>query len=182
WARRCVARSTLFPSTTLFRSLLQDKGYSAIEASQIFGAFGISLVAGRVLVGYLVDRLWAPGVAFVALALPALGCFILAAMGGNPLLVVAGVAMVGVGAGAEFDIAAFLIARYFGMRDYGRLFGLQMAVISGGICLAPTGAAFLYQSFGNYDAVLLVNMGLFLVGSTMLLVLGRYPQLSAAEH
>jgi len=162
--------------------LLQDKGYSAIEASQIFGAFGISLVAGRVLVGYLVDRLWAPGVAFVALALPALGCFILAAMGGNPLLVVAGVAMVGVGAGAEFDIAAFLIARYFGMRDYGRLFGLQMAVISGGICLAPTGAAFLYQSFGNYDAVLLVNMGLFLVGSTMLLVLGRYPQLSAAEH
>src|SRR5690606_41850558 len=83
WARRCVARSTLFPSTTLFRSLLQDKGYSAIEASQIFGAFGISLVAGRVLVGYLVDRLWAPGVAFVALALPALGCFILAAMGGN---------------------------------------------------------------------------------------------------
>lgn len=162
--------------------LLQDKGYSAIEASQIFGAFGISLVAGRVLVGYLVDRLWAPGVAFVALALPALGCFFLVAMGGNPMLVVVGVAMVGIGAGAEFDVAAFLVARYFGMRDYGRLFGLQMAVISGGICLAPAGAAFLYQIFGNYDAVLLVNMGLFLVGSAMLLALGRYPQLPAGDH
>ena len=157
--------------------LLQGKGYSAIEASQIFGAFGISLVAGRVLVGYLVDRLWAPGVAFVALATPAVGCFILATLSDNPLLVVVGVAMVGVGAGAEFDLAAFLVARYFGMRDYARLFGLQMAVISGGICLAPTMAAFLYETFGNYDAVLTVNIVLFMIGSTILLSLGRYPVL-----
>src|SRR5690606_39441228 len=128
---------------------------------------GVSLVAGRVLVGYLVDRLWAPGVAFVALATPAVGCFILATLSDNPLLVVMGVAMIGVGAGAEFDLAAFLVARYFGMRDYARLFGLQMAVISGGICLAPTLAAFLYETFGNYDAVLTVNMVLFMIGSTI---------------
>ncbi|MFA5494964.1 MAG: MFS transporter [Porticoccaceae bacterium] len=159
--------------------LLQDKGYSALEASQIFGAFGVSLVAGRVLVGYLVDRLWAPGVAFVALSLPALGCFLIATMSDNPVLIIVGVAMVGVGAGAEFDLAAFLVARYFGMRDYGRLFGLQMAVISGGICLAPTMAAMLYQSTGNYDTVLVVNIVLFLIGSSILLTLGRYPVFEA---
>ena len=38
----------------------------------MFGGFGLSLIGGRVLVGYLIDRLWAPGVAAVALALPAL--------------------------------------------------------------------------------------------------------------
>jgi len=50
-----------------------------------------------------------------------------------------------------------------------------MAVISGGICLAPTMAAFLYETFGNYDAVLTVNIVLFMTGSIILLSLGRYP-------
>jgi MFS family permease len=88
--------------------------------------------------------------------------------------------LVGIGAGAEFDIAAFLVARYFGMRDYSRLFGLQMGVISGGICLAPTLAAYLYETSTSYDIVLNVNMTLFVVGSLMLLTLGRYPRLSAS--
>ena len=34
---------------------------------------------------------------------------------------VVGVMLIGVGAGAEFDIAAYLVSRYFGLRDYGRL-------------------------------------------------------------
>ena len=162
--------------------LLRDKGFSAIEASQMFGSFGVSLVAGRVLVGYLVDRLWAPGVAFVALFVPAVGCFMLATLDHNPFLMIVAISLVGIGAGAEFDIAAFLIAKYFGMRDYSRLFGLQMAVISGGISLAPTRAAVLYSQFTNYDAVLAVNTGLFLLGSAMLLFLGRYPLLPDAGY
>jgi MFS family permease len=159
--------------------LLRDKGYSAVEAGRMFSAFGISLVMGRVFVGYLVDRLWAPGVAFVALFLPAVGCFILL-LDVNIYLVIVGIMLVGIGAGAEFDIAAFLVARYFGMRDYSRLFGLQMGVISGGICLAPTLAAYLYETSTSYDIVLNVNMTLFVVGSLMLLTLGRYPRLSAS--
>ena len=45
--------------------LLRDKGLGAVEAAGIFGGFGVSLIAGRIVVGYLVDRLWAPGVAAV---------------------------------------------------------------------------------------------------------------------
>ncbi|MDB6062277.1 MAG: Permease of the major facilitator superfamily [Verrucomicrobiaceae bacterium] len=162
--------------------MLQDKGYSAAEASRIFGALGASLVFGRVMVGYLVDRLWAPGVAFVTLTLPGLGCLLLVTMSGNPSLVVLGVAMVGIGAGAEFDLAAFLVARYFGMRDYGRLFGLQMAIISAGVAVTPAVSALLYQVFGNYDFVLMLNTILFLVGAAILLSLGRYPRFVADTH
>jgi MFS family permease len=162
--------------------MLRDKGYSAAEASRIFGALGGSLVVGRVMVGYLVDRLWAPGVAFVALAMPGFGCLLLVTMSGNPSLVVMGVAMVGIGAGAEFDLAAFLVARYFGMRDYARLFGLQMAVISAGVGVTPTLSALLYRFFGNYDFVLMLNTAMFLVGAAILLTLGRYPRFSVDPH
>jgi hypothetical protein len=87
----------------------------------------LSLILGRVIVGHLVDRLWAPGVAAAALGLPALGCLLLGISGANDTgWLVLGVMLVGIGAGAEFDLAAFLVSRYFGMRDYGRLFGIHL--------------------------------------------------------
>ena len=155
--------------------MIIDKGYSAIEASQLFSVFGVSLVVGRLTVGYLVDRLWAPGVACVVILLSALGCYLLGSEVSSSLLLIISISLVGVGAGAEFDIAAFLIARYFGMRDYARLFGLQMGVIGAGICLAPTAVAVLYEQTGTYDIVLSVNVALLVIGSFILVTLGKYP-------
>ena len=42
--------------------ILRDMGLSAEEAGLIFSGFGLSLVFGRVLVGYLLDRVWPPGI------------------------------------------------------------------------------------------------------------------------
>jgi MFS family permease len=163
--------------------MLQDKGYTALEASKLFAVFGLSLVSGRVAVGFLVDRLWAPGVAFVVLLMSAVGCFLLATIDNNTQVLILSIGLIGVGAGAEFDLAAFLIARYFGMRDYGRLFGLQMGVISAGICLAPAAVAYLYHQTGSYSIVLSANVVLLAAGASILLLLGRYPLLtSTAEH
>jgi MFS family permease len=156
--------------------LLRDKGLSAVDAARIFGSFGLSLILGRVVVGYLVDRLWAPGVAAVALSLPALGCLLLGtSSGGDTIWLVAGVMLVGIGAGAEFDLAAFLVSRYFGMRDYGRLFGIHLGLITLASTLAPWLFAQLYRSTGSYQATLMVCGPVFLIGALVLLALGRYP-------
>jgi MFS family permease len=156
--------------------LLRDKGLEAVDAARIFGSFGLSLILGRVVVGYLVDRLWAPGVAAVALSLPALGCLLLGTSGADDtILLVVGVMLVGIGAGAEFDLAAFLVSRYFGMRDYGRLFGIHLGLITLASTLAPWLFGQLYRSTGTYQATLMVCGPLFLTGGLALLVLGRYP-------
>lgn len=156
--------------------LLRDKGLEAVDAARIFGSFGVSLILGRVVVGYLVDRLWAPGVAAVALSLPALGCLLLGTSGANDTAwLVAGVMLVGIGAGAEFDLAAFLVSRYFGMRDYGRLFGIHLGLITLASTLAPWLFGQLYRSTGTYQATLMVCGPMFLVGGLVLLALGRYP-------
>lgn len=157
--------------------LLRDKGLSASEASTVFGGFGMSLIAGRVVVGYLVDRLWAPAVAAVALAMPAAGCWLLfhAGPADTPLLVAAAM-LLGVGAGAEFDVAAYLVARYFGMRDYGRLFGVHLGLITIASALAPMLSGMLYRNAGTYTPMLAVCGTAFIIGALLLLPLGRYPR------
>lgn len=162
--------------------LLRDNGLSAAEAGRIFGAFGLSLIGGRVLVGYLIDRLWAPGVAAVALTLPALGCLLLHATAvDQPTLLMLATMLVGVGAGAEFDIAAYLMSRYFGMRDYARLFGLHCSLITLAATLTPWGFGLLYTAAGSYTAMLTICGLVFLLAPLALLLLGRYPQFTASS-
>ncbi|MDY0748132.1 MFS transporter [Paucibacter sp. R3-3] len=157
--------------------MLRDKGLTAAAAGAVFGGFGLSLIGGRVLVGYLIDRLWAPGVAAVALALPALGCLLLATTGAEQTgILLLATALVGLGAGAEFDIAAYLMSRYFGLRDYGRLFGVHLGLITAAGALAPWLSGIVYKSTGNYMMMLTLCGSAFLIGASSLLPLGRYPK------
>ena len=162
--------------------LLRDKGLTAAQASQVFGSFGVSLIGGRLVVGFLIDRFWAPGVAAVALTLPALGCLLLATSGTDQIsMLVLATLLVGVGTGAEFDIAAFLVARYFGMRDYGRLFGVHASLITVASALAPWLFSLIYTATGSYTAMLSISGGIFLIGPLLLLPLGPYPHFSPQD-
>ncbi|MDE1004132.1 MAG: MFS transporter [Paraburkholderia fungorum] len=170
-----VAATVSMVSNTV--PLLRDKGLSAAEASHIFGSFGLSLIGGRLLVGYLIDRLWAPAVAAVALAMPAFGCLLLSTTGADHAATLAlATLLIGLGAGAEFDIAAYLMARYFGMRDYGRLFGVHVALITIASALAPWLFGRIYTVTGSYTTMLAICGAAFLLGAITLLPLGRYPK------
>jgi MFS family permease len=176
--------SAIYGLTANTVPLLRDLGLPASTASAIFSTFGIALIVGRIAVGGLIDRLWAPGVAAVVLALPAAGCAMFLAADVNtplPLLVLA-TALCGVGAGAEFDIAAYLVARYFGLRDYGRLFGMHLGLVTIGSAIAPFGFAALLRSTGGYQPLLLLCAAACVIGPALLLSLGRYPPLPSTEN
>ena len=159
--------------------MLQARGLSAAEANQIFSGFGIALIFGRMLIGYLLDRLWPPAVAAFSLALPAIGCLIYlgSTIEFGPLLLAA--VLVGFGAGAEFDIAAFLVARYFGLREYGRLFGVHQGLNTVASAIAPLLFALLLSRTGTYSAMLVYCLACSLVGPLLLLTLGRVPRFAS---
>lgn len=56
---------------------LTDQGIDAQLAATAISVMGISVIAGRLIVGYLVDHYWAPGVAAVAISLSVFGSLIL---------------------------------------------------------------------------------------------------------
>lgn len=157
--------------------MLRDKGLSASDAALAFSIYGVSLILGRIVVGYLVDRLWAPGVAFVVLAMPAVGCLMFSIVDTHMHSLMLASALVGLGAGAEMDIAAFLMARYFGMRDYSRIFSLHMGFIGLGAALAPLYFNYLFAQSGSYAGLLLHCTISFALGAALLLMMGRYPDL-----
>jgi len=76
------------------------------------------VMGGRIAAGILIDRIWAPLVAIGFLAMPAAACFLLVGdtLASGPIIALAAV-LVGLAAGAEFDLVAFMAGRYFGMRN-----------------------------------------------------------------
>jgi MFS family permease len=177
-----LAVSAVLGLLTSVIPLLRDKGFDAATASGIFSSFGVSLVVGRIVVGYLLDRLWPAGVSAAALALPAIGCFMLVTIHSNVPALVAACALIGIGTGAEFDISAYLLARYFGMRDFGRLYGLLLGIVTFASALAPALFGILYRSSGSYDSMLRVAVGCFIVGPGLLLTLGQCPRWVSAQE
>jgi MFS family permease len=157
--------------------LLRDMGLTATQAGSVFSSFGIALISGRIAAGWLIDRLWAPGVA--ALSLPALGCLLLwgADASWPTAALVLAVALVGAGTGAEFDLSAYLVSRYFGLQHYGRLFGIHLGLITAGSMIAPFMFAAMYKASGGYAPMLAYAVGCCVVGPLLLLTLGRMPAL-----
>jgi len=160
--------------------LLTDRGLAAGQAAKYASTIGLSVIFGRVIVGYLVDRLWAPGVAFVVLALPALSCAGLAYAALGPMATAGALVIIGFAAGAEFDVMAYLVARYFGLTHYGKIYGVQYAVFFFGAALAPAAFGGSYDAHKSYAFILGVAAAATLAAAALLLTLGRYPSLQRA--
>ncbi|MFJ3483199.1 MFS transporter [Pseudomonas sp. NPDC090202] len=158
---------------------LQDKGVPSLTASQIFSSFGISIIVGRLLVGYLLDRFAPHLVAAASLCVPAIGCLLFLFSGPESIgVLVLATVCIGFSAGAEFDIAAFLIARFFGLRDYARIFGLHLGLVTVISGLAPAMFGHLFTLFGTYDPVLFYCLACAVIAPAVMLTLGSRPLFS----
>ena len=158
----------LFPSMT-------DDGFSREQAATIQSVFGISIIVGRVVVGYLCDRYWAPGIACVCLLMPTIGTLIFY---GDQSYVMAAIASftIGFAAGAELDLMAFLAAKYFGLKHYAKIYSVLYATLAVCSGTAPMAFASVYDITGSYDTGFVAATVLFLAASMMVLALGRYPK------
>ncbi len=156
-------------------SALTDQGFSAGDAALVQATIGATIVIARLVVGYLIDRFWAPGVAAVALSMPVFACLIFLGEPGFALALVAAVC-IGCAAGAELDLMAFLTARYFGLRHFGKLYAIYFAALSVTSGIAPSLFASVYDLSGSYDVAFLVAAALFATGALSILWMGRYPE------
>jgi MFS family permease len=91
-------------------------------------------------------------------------------------LMVLATVLVGVSAGAEFDILAYLVSRYFGLRSYAKVFGTVSGTVALGSGLSPLFFGPLIDAAGNYDSLLFICIGLAAVGASLFLTLGPYAQ------
>ncbi len=153
---------------------LTDQGITPQRAATAISVFGIAVIAGRLIVGYLVDKMWAPGVAAVAIGLPVIGSLILAGAPGFFIACVAA-AMLGFAAGAELDLMSFLAAKYFGLKHYPQIYAVLYSALALASGIAPMLFARVFDMTGSYEIGFFVGAGFFAIGAGMILLLGRYP-------
>ncbi len=159
-----------------FVPFMVDAGITPIRAAEIAGVLGIAVICGRLLAGFLVDRIWAPAVALLFFAMPVAALLMLANLATTESVALLAAVLMGLAAGAELDLLAYLTSRYFGVRHYGAVFGGIYAFFTVASGLAPLTYARSFDLLGSYQPVLVVAAGGLVVAIGLLLSMGRYPR------
>lgn len=158
-----------------FERIMTEKGFERSAIASIAAVMGLTVVAGRLLVGALVDRFWAPGVAACFFVLPTLAVLVLINSEMNLATGLFVAVMIGLAAGAELDLLAYLTSKYFGAAHYPAIFGAIIAFFMVGAGLAPPLFGAVAQAFQGYTMMLMISVGLLIASIGLFLALGKYP-------
>lgn len=161
-------------SITHLSALLTDRGVSPARAALALSAMGAAILVGRMLTGWLLDRFFAPRVAFCLLAITALGTFLLS--GAQSLAMgITAAALIGFGMGGEGDATPYLVAKYFGLRSFSTLYGFTWTAYAIAAAIGPVIMGKAFDLTRSYQALLSQLALLTLAAAALMLLLPRYP-------
>lgn len=161
--------------------ILTGKGVSPLAAAKFIGVAGIASFLGAIVTGILVDRFWAPAIACLFSIGAAVGSLILMF---SPALLPAqaflSTALTGLGLGAELDVVAFLVARYFGIKLFSTAYGIAIFFIAAGGAAGASALGLSFDHYNSYDPALGFLALSFCLSGIVYLMLGPYPTVN--EH
>lgn len=150
-------------------------GLDKATAAAAAGFIGIGSIVGRLTGGVLLDRISGALVGAVAFSLPILVSFLLIHFDGQATTAFAIAFLLGLSLGGEVDVLAYLTSRYFGLRNFGTLFAIIVALQTLALGLGPLIAGFVYDRYATYEPLLFGLMPVFAVAAIMVATLGPYP-------
>jgi MFS family permease len=122
--------------------LLSDLGAPGRTAALLGAWYATSVVVGRLICGTLLDRLWSPGVGFVALSGPVLGLLVFLIHAPPLWMMAGGVALVGLSQGDA--------AGYFGLKAFGVIFGILGLCFGVAVAIGGVAGGVLFDRVGDY--------------------------------
>jgi MFS family permease len=166
--------------TNLIKAVTSE-GVSRADAVAAASLVGLFVVIGRVGCGALIDRFWAPGMAAIFVMGPATACALLASGPARPGVAAISAALIGLTAGAEFDLLPFLIGRFLPLERYTGSLAAGSACFYLGAAAGGPLLAWFYDHLGSYRLGLWGASGLFAIAAVALLCLGPYPVFVSAS-
>jgi MFS family permease len=154
-------------------AMFADRGTTAQTAALASSLIGAALMLGRVGTGYLLDRIFGPRLAAFFFGGAAIGLGLLWLPGAG-FLSFAGAFLVGLGLGAEVDIVAFLISRYFGLRCFGEIYSLIFTGYALATAFGPLVMGAGFDRLGSYRPVLALFFAVTAFSAVLITRLGPY--------
>jgi predicted MFS family arabinose efflux permease len=155
--------------------ILSDAGVDRSRAVEIAALAGIAGITGKLLAGWLLDKVQGSAVPFTSFAVQALGYFLLLNLFGSLPLLMLGVGVVGFTVGASLQVTTYLISRYAGLRNFGKIFGGITSMMMVGASIGPLLAGYIFDTQGSYTPLLTGAIPVALACSMLFLWLGPYP-------
>ncbi|CAN7208149.1 MFS transporter [Phenylobacterium sp. LjRoot219] len=157
--------------------MLLDKGASSAVAAMIISSYSTGVIIGRFACGLSLDRFPPHIVAAVSMGLPALGLFILGSPIDATVALAAAVLLLGLSQGAEGDLAAYLVVRFFGIQVFSSTLGLVTAAIGSASAIGALVMGATLKLTDDFTVYLYICTAATFIGSLLFMLLGRPPKL-----
>ncbi|MFB9269616.1 MFS transporter [Bradyrhizobium erythrophlei] len=146
---------------------------TAADVAWIQAIGAVAALFGRIVVGYLLDRLHARIVGILTVLLMALSMLTNAAASGVASMALASILM-GFAIGGEADLMPYLAGRYFGTHSVSKVFSWLLFAFCVGAAIGPV--AFVWLSTLSHSVIvpLLLLSALQIISIALFLSLGRY--------
>jgi predicted MFS family arabinose efflux permease len=153
--------------------MLSDRGLRLADAALVTSVLGGSGLAGRLLLGWLLDYLEGSHIAAISLLLAGAGIYLLAHSSSFHSAAL-GALLAGLGMGCELDLIPYILRRYYGLRSFSTLYGSIYCVfcIAGGV--APLLMGHVFDATGSYTGLLSIFSVLTMVAAFAMLALPKY--------
>jgi len=158
----------------LFLSL--DRGYSQADAAQIISLVLAISIVGRLLMGWLADRVSVKHVMLLIYTLIAASVPLLLA-GGSRSTMTAFAVLFGLGLGGEYMIIPLMAGQLFGVQILGRLMGIVLTADGVAEATAPMLVGYLRDQSGSYTTGFITLIGTAAAGALAIALLPQRRQI-----
>lgn len=153
------------------------RGIEMNFAVGMLASMSVAMAVGTLAGGWCLDRFDTAKVAAPYSLLSTLGLFGLLFLSGGRAgmaILAASIALMGFAGGAKRPMGTFFQLRFFGLRDFGGIIGVQAPFLALGMGIAPPLVGYCYDRLGTYEPALIGMVGMMAVTIVLYLMLGSY--------
>lgn len=147
---------------------LVDKGFPALNAAHLVGLSGLSAIAGKLIAGWLFDRVRLGTVSGGFLALLVVTSALFPRFAANPYWATAICTALGLTIGAMYTLSACITRQVFGQVRFGFVFGTLTSVMVFASASGPLVASLVRDRYGTYDGIYWAGIGVAAISFIML--------------
>ena len=170
----CLGIIVLNGTLTQIVAMLMDRGVSLQAATTVLSASGIAAVVGRLVSGWLLDRVHGPYVAIGFFVLLVIGVALFGSGLAESALIV-GAMLCGLANGAEVDLMGFFVSRYFGLKSYGRIMGTMFGIFQVCTGIGPLISTKSFDVYHSYGPAFQIFEVITIISIVIFALLGPYP-------
>jgi MFS family permease len=159
--------------------ILRDRHVSPSEISLALGGMGVGFLVGRIASGALLDHFPARLVVTGCLLAGVFGIGLILLGTGGLFFTVLATILLSFAVGAELDYMAFLVRQYYGIRNYGAIYGLMFGILVIGSGSGPVIMGYGHQYSGDYGQMMWI---LFIISIIAVIPFSLLPKSKISRH